>query len=198
MVWVPLCFLNPCRLSFVSLWTSVSSAWFLTGGVFECDNAHRRSVAVLCMLYKIRCNPMRPLNDALPRPYVSVRVTLGALVAHRYMHLTSLKAPRSIAGLLFPSQCPSGTILLTQCSMVWGWLVSRAGSMFFFIGLSCSIPTGVFYYFSLSLLPVYTVGWYCEAAVFGLIGCISLSLSLALPTSFNNNNNNTIIVSITC
>ena len=28
------------------------------------------------------------------------------------------------------------------------------------------------------------------AEVFGLIGCISLSLSLALPTFFNNNNNN--------
>ena len=27
-------------------------------------------------------------------------------------------------------------------------------------------------------------------ASFGLIGCISLSLSLALPTLFNNNNNN--------
>ena len=35
-----------------------SSARFLTGGVFECDIAHRRSVAVLCMLYKIRCNPV--------------------------------------------------------------------------------------------------------------------------------------------
>ena len=28
----------------------VSGASFLTGGVFECDLAHRRSVAVLCML----------------------------------------------------------------------------------------------------------------------------------------------------
>ena len=38
-----------------------SGASFLTGGVFECDLAHRRSVAVLCMLYKIRCNSMHPL-----------------------------------------------------------------------------------------------------------------------------------------
>ena len=51
--------------------------------VFECDIAHRRSVAVLCMLYKIRCNLMHPLNDALPGPYVPVLVTRGALVAHR-------------------------------------------------------------------------------------------------------------------
>ena len=34
----------------------VSGASFLTGGVFECDLAHRRSVAILCMLYMIRCN----------------------------------------------------------------------------------------------------------------------------------------------
>ena len=47
---------------------AASSARFLTGGMFECDIAHRRSVAVLCMLYKIRCNPMHPLNDALPGP----------------------------------------------------------------------------------------------------------------------------------
>ena len=52
----------------------VSGARFLTGRVFECDIAHRRSVAVLCMLYKIRCNPMEPLNDALPGPYVPVRL----------------------------------------------------------------------------------------------------------------------------
>ena len=40
----------------------VSIARFLTGGVFECDISHRRSVAVLCMLYKIRCDPMHPLT----------------------------------------------------------------------------------------------------------------------------------------
>ena len=32
---------------------AVSGARFLTRGVFECEIAHRRSVAVLCMLYKI-------------------------------------------------------------------------------------------------------------------------------------------------
>ena len=64
----------------------VSGARFLTGGVFECDVAHRRSVIVLCMLYKIRCNAVHPLNDALPGPYVPVRVTRGALVAHWYTY----------------------------------------------------------------------------------------------------------------
>ena len=65
---------------------AVSGARFLTGGVFECDIAHRRSVDVLCMLYKIRCNPMHPLNGVLPGPYVPVRVTRGALVSHRYTY----------------------------------------------------------------------------------------------------------------
>ena len=63
---------------------AVSGAWFLTGGVCECDIAHRRSVAVRCMLYTIRCNPVHPLNGALPGPDVPVRATRCALVAHRY------------------------------------------------------------------------------------------------------------------
>ena len=29
---------------------------------------------------------MHPLNDALPGPYVPVRVTSGALIAHRYTY----------------------------------------------------------------------------------------------------------------
>ena len=52
----------------------VSGASFLTGSVFECDIAHRRSVTVLCMLYKIRCNTMHPLYGALPEPYVPMRL----------------------------------------------------------------------------------------------------------------------------
>ena len=61
---------------------AVSGARFRTGGVFECDIAHYRSVAVLCMLYKIRCNPMHPINDAIPGPYVPVRATLSDPVEH--------------------------------------------------------------------------------------------------------------------
>ena len=65
---------------------AVSGARFLTGAVFEYDTAHRRSVAVLCMLYKIRCNPVHPPNGALPGPYVPVRVTRGSLVAHQFTY----------------------------------------------------------------------------------------------------------------
>ena len=69
--------------------------------------------------------------------------------------------PCSTAGLLFPFRCPFGMILLAPFSMVWHWLVSRGGQCFF-IGLSCSIPTIVFYSLSLSLLSVYRLvlwGW---------------------------------------
>ena len=62
----------------------VSSACFLAGGVLNCDLSHRQSVTVLCMLYKIRCNPKHPLCGALPVPYVPVRVTHDSLIAHRY------------------------------------------------------------------------------------------------------------------
>ena len=65
---------------------AVSGARFITGGVFERDISHRQSVAVLCMLYKIRCSPVHPLNGALPGPYVPARVTLGALVTHRHTY----------------------------------------------------------------------------------------------------------------
>ena len=63
----------------------VSGACFLAGGVLNCNLSHRLSVAVLCMLYKIRCNPML-LRGALPVPYVPVLVTRGALIAHRYTY----------------------------------------------------------------------------------------------------------------
>ena len=64
----------------------VSGACFLAGGVLNCNVSHRRSVAVLFMLYKIGRNPMHPLCGSLPVPYVPVRVTRGALIAHRYIY----------------------------------------------------------------------------------------------------------------
>ena len=106
------------------------------------------------MLYKIRCNPVHPLNVALPGPYVPVRVTCGALVAHRYTYAPPRCRTRSTAVLLFPCQCLSGTILLTPYSMVWDWRVSRAGLMLFYWP-NCSIPTIVFYYFFISIISLY-------------------------------------------
>ena len=62
----------------------VRSAGFLACGVLDCNLAHRRSVAELCMLFKIKSNTMHPLSGALPLPYVPARVTRGALVAYRH------------------------------------------------------------------------------------------------------------------
>ena len=87
--------------------------------------------------------------------------------------------PRSTAGLLFPSQCPSGMILLTPCSMVWDWRVSRAGPILFYWP-KLIYPYYSLYYFSRSLLPVYTVllwGWGLRTDTL-----YSPTLSLALPT----------------
>ena len=78
------------------------------------------------MLYKIRCNPVHTLNGALPGPYVPARVTRGTL-----MH-SLVAEPCSTAGLLFPSRCPCGIILLIQYSMVWDWRPSRVGLMIFY------------------------------------------------------------------
>ena len=68
------------------LHSAVSSVSFLTMGVFECDLVRRQSVSVLCMQYKIRCNPMHPLYGALPVPDVPVRVTRGAVITNRYTY----------------------------------------------------------------------------------------------------------------
>ena len=69
------------------LYLLVSRASFLTWGVFECDLAHRRSVAVLY----IRCTGSGIARCTLfmvlfPVPYLPVRVTCGALIAHRYTY----------------------------------------------------------------------------------------------------------------
>ena len=73
-----------CRLTLKLLDRVVRNADFLAGVVLECNLANRRSVAELCMLFKIKSNPMHPLRGALPLPYVPARVTRGALVAHRH------------------------------------------------------------------------------------------------------------------
>ena len=46
----------------------------------------------------------------------------------------------------------------------------------------------LFYPYYNLLLFFLSIGWHFGAGVFGLIGCISLSLNLALPTFLNNNN----------
>ena len=140
---------------------AVSGARFLTGGVFECDIAHRRSVAVLCMLYKIRCNPVHLLNGALPGHYVPVRVTRGALVALRYTYAAPRCRTTQYSRTFIPLSVSLWDDLANDVFDGVGLAGSRAGPMLFYWP-SSSISTIVFYYFSLSLLSVYRLvlwGW---------------------------------------
>ena len=109
---------------------------------------HIVSLEFWLLLYfycSIRRNTMHPLNGALPGPYVPLQVTRGALVAHRYTYVPPRCRTCSTAGLLFSSQCPSGTILLTSYSIVSDWRVSRAGPMIF------NWPKLPYHYYSLLL-----------------------------------------------
>ena len=91
----------------------------------------------------IRCTHL--INGALPGPYVPVQVTHSALVAHGYTYAMPRCGTLQTAGLLFPSQCHSGTIFLTPYSMVWDWRVSRTGPMLFYW------PELLYPYYSLQL-----------------------------------------------
>ena len=133
---------------------------FLTGGVLDCDLAHCRSVAVLCMLYKIRC--IRCTHFVVLYRccmcQCGLHVVLWSHIAILMLFLAT--EPHSTAGLLFPSQCLSGMILMTLCSMVWDSWVWQAGPMLFY-WLSCSLPF-VYSTVLLSLLSLYVFvlwGW---------------------------------------
>ena len=155
-----------CSAADAHLWLLdrvVSGASILTGVVFECDFAHRRYVAVLCMLYKIRCNPMHPLNLWCSSCAVCAGADYTRSCDRTSVHVPmSLLAaePRCIAGILFPCQYQCATILATPCSMVRDWWVSRAGPMPFY-WLSSSL-TFCLLLFSLSLFSFYGLvlrGW---------------------------------------
>ena len=143
------------------------------------DLSHRRSVAVLCMLYKIRCNPKHPLCGALPVPYVPVRVTRGDLIAHRYTYA--------------PPRCRTSQYRTTFISLsvsLWNDLVdpvfdgvglagfkSRSNAFLFFP--SCSLLFCL-QLFSLSLLFLYRLvvwGWFLRTD--------RVSISLSRPCIAN-------------
>ena len=98
--------------------------------------------------------------------YVPGRVTRGAVITHRTLMRLLAAEHRNMAGLLFPCQYLCGTILVTTCSMVWDWRVSRAGPILF-IGLAArSIFVSCF-----PFLFFHSMGWYCGAGVLRRIGC---------------------------
>ena len=142
---------------------AVSGARFLIGRVFECDIAHRRSVAVLCMLYTIRCNPVHPLNGALPGPYVPMRLHV---VAQRYTYAPPLNRT---------SQYRRTFIRLSVS--LWNDL---ADPVFDGVGLSASTarpmlfnwPKLLYSYYSLLLFSVFLL-----ISVYVLVGIVGLGSS---------------------
>ena len=137
------------------------------------------------MLYKIGCNPKHPFCGALPVPYLPVRVTRGALIAHHYTFA--------------PPRCRTSQYRRTfirRSVSLWDDLVDP---VFDGVGLagfkSRSMPfcwpscTLIFcpHLLSLSLLFLYRLvvwGW-----GFRTDRCQSPSPGFALPIFFNNNNN---------
>ena len=131
---------------------------------------------------------MHPLNDGLPGSYVPVRVTRDALVAHRYTYTPPRCRTSQYYRTFVPLSVSLWNDLADPCSMVWDWRISRAGQMFFY-WYKLLYPC-----YSLLFFPFFfflSIGWCCGAGVIGVIGCIPLFLSLALPTSFDINTNNT-------
>ena len=112
----------------------VRSVSIIASGVFECNLVHPGSVTVLCMLFKIKSNPMHPLRSAFPMPYVPAMLVCnmhGALVAHS----NSLAPPRRRTSQCHRTVVASlylyGTILMTLFLMVWDWWIFRAEPMSF-------------------------------------------------------------------
>ena len=136
---------------------------FLAGGVMECNLDHHGSVAVLCMLFKIKSNPMHPLSWALPLPYVPMHVTRGALVAHIYRH--SFAPPRcrtsQYSRTFVPLSVSLWNILVAQYLMVWDWRVLRAEPML-------SGWPNLFFHF---------VSYYLLLFCFPWVGCVWLGSS---------------------
>ena len=74
-----------CRFTSQTTRQSCQGCWFFSWWCFgEQPCPYRRSVAVLCMLFKMKSNLMRHLSGAVPLPYVLASVTRGTLVAHMH------------------------------------------------------------------------------------------------------------------
>ena len=158
------------------------------GGVLECNLAHHRSVVVLCMLIKIKSNPMHPLSSALPLLYVPACVTCGALVAHRrsvvptrsrtsqYLRTfvpLSVSLWNNLNDLSDPVTCFDGVGLAS--------FKSRANAFLFAVGIICFLFCLLLFYL---FLP--SMGWLCGVGVFGLLEC-SHSLSISWPCTADSN-----------
>ena len=128
--------------------------------MLDCDLAHRRSVAVLSMLYKIRCYQLHPLYGTLPVPYVPVRVTRGALVAHRYTYAPPRCRTSQYCRTFVPLSVSLWNDLDDPVFDGVGLAGFKSSANAFLLAL---LPASfcVFYCFPFLFFP--SMGWYCEA-----------------------------------
>ena len=126
---------------------------------------------------------MHPLNDALPGPYVPVRVASGALVSGRYTYEPPLCRTSVPQDFCFPLSVPLDRSCLPRIRWCGTGGFQEQGQCFF-IGLSCSIPAIAFYYFFL-VQRLVLWGWgHRTDRVYIILS------QPCTPTTFNNNNNN--------
>ena len=112
------------------------------------------------MLYKIRCNPMHPLHGALPEPFIPVRVTRGDVIIHRYTY-----APPSCRTSQY--RRPFIPLSVSLWNDLGDSVFDGVGLAGFKIRAACSL----FVSYTFPFLFFHSMGWYCRAGVFGLIGC---------------------------
>ena len=134
--------------------------------MLECDITHRRPVVVLCMMSWL--NQMNPFYGVVAGAYVPLRVTRGALVAHRYTYST----PRCRSSTYRRTFIPLSVSLCND-------LAHPVLNGVELVGLKSSVNAlgwpMLFYpdysrlLFSRSLFSVFRL--YCAAGVFALTGC---------------------------
>ena len=127
---------------------------------------------------KIRCNAKLPLYGALPVPFMPVRITRGALVAHRYTYALSRCRTSQHRNTCIPLSVSLWDDLADSVFDDVG-LAGFKSRIDVFYGLSCNNP---FVFCCFPFLFFLSIGWYYGAGVFRLIGCKSRSPSFALPT----------------
>ena len=170
------------QLPIHTLNTGPCSQWcqFLTMSVCECGIAHRLSVAVLWMLYKIMCKPMHLCIRS--RSYVCASAgwtrRFGRISVYTYA------PPRCILAVPQDFYFRISVFLERSCWHVFdgvGLAGFKSMATAIFISLSNSFH---FVFYCFPFLFIFSLAWYCGTGLFGQMGCQSLSPSPALPTFF--------------
>ena len=154
----------------------VRSAVCLAYSVLESNISHRRSVAALCMLFKIKSNTMHPLSGALPVPYMPIitcRQLFFSTLQWLFLRCTvqwNSHQQKFLFFLFLTSQYRRNFVtflvslwndlIVTLCLMVWDWLVLRAEPMLSYWPNLFFFASYCFIFFSLT--------W---------VGCVGLSSS---------------------